>query len=304
MILLLILALFFTLSLSYLSLSSHKQSLKASIACINHNFIDKQNVDEINVNELNINKLNTDEQNVEYKSPLSQKWYREKQKYISPNLKKIYNSNWSKYGIDLQYGKKVTISSLTPSTSTCIPYAILDVGFGTGESIVGMSSQSKDTLFIGCEIYRAGIASAMKQIIETGIQEHKIKFVRYDVTFFMDYIEDNSFNEILIFFPDPWANERDIGKRVVRKSLVDIFASKMRDKGLLRIATDVEHYAQYINTTMNDNINFNLVQYVKHTAGLIFNTTESSIYRPITKYERIALDENRSIHEFEYRLVK
>lgn len=275
MILILLLGVYFTLSISYLSSNLR---IKPTILC---------KLDDLKASSQDIED--------EYKSPLSQRWYREKQKHISSNLKKIYNSNWPTYGIDLQYGKKIIISE---------PYTVLDVGFGTGESIVGMSSQSKDTLFIGCEIYRAGIASAMKQIIELGLQEHRIKFVRYDVTHFMDYIEDNSFDEILIFFPDPWANDRDIGKRVVRKSLLDIFASKMKHNGLLRIATDVENYANYINTTMNDHIKYKLVQYEKHTAGIIFNNTKSNIkvYRPITKYERIALEENRNIHEFEYRV--
>ena len=148
-----------------------------------------------------------------------------------------------------------------------------------------------------------GIAAAMKQILEKNIVDNKIRFVKKDITYFMDSVHDNSFNEILVFFPDPWVNERDVGKRLIRKAMLDIFSRKMVSNGLLRIATDVEDYANHINKTMIDENQYTLIQYMKHKAGKIFNTT-SSIYRPITKYENVALEENREVHEFEYRLKK
>ena len=245
---------------------------------------------------------NNDNDDNSYKSPLSQKWYRDRQRKISPNLKKIYNTYWSKYGVDLEYGIKINIDKNI--------YTILDIGFGTGESIIGMFKQSQDISIIGIEIYRAGIAAAIKQLIEleeiTKNTENKIKFVRRDVTHFMEYIDDDTLNEICVFFPDPWLNEeRDIGKRVIRNNMLEIFIKKLKPNGLLRISTDVENYATYINSTINSyNNNFKLVNYAEHTAGFIFNNTRSKIYRPITKYERIAFNETRNIHEFEYRLEK
>lgn len=243
--------------------------------------------------------LNNDNNNDnEYKSPLSQKWYRDRQRKISPNLKKIYNTYWPIYGLDLEYGTIINIDKDL--------YTVLDIGFGTGESIIGMFKQSPHSLFIGIEIYRAGIATAIKQLIESGLQNtDKIKFVRRDVTHFMEYIDDDVFNEICIFFPDPWSNEeRDIGKRVIRNNMLDIFKKKLKRNGLLRISTDVENYATYINSTINSYDNFKLLTYEKHTAGFIFNNISGKIYRPVTKYERIALNERRDIHEFEYRLEK
>jgi len=279
MLLLLVLLLSLTLSLSYISL----RRVSYSNLC--------------NVCDNAIQDVASD--SVEYKSPLSQRWYRQKQRHISPNLKKVYNTNWEKYGIELEYGKKINLSEIASTISK--PYTILDIGFGTGDSIVGMSAQSSDILFIGCEIYRAGIAAAMKQILEKNIVDNKIRFVRKDITYFMDFVDDNSFNEILVFFPDPWVNERDVGKRLIRKAMLDIFSRKMVSNGLLRIATDVEDYANHINKTMIDENQYILIQYMKHKAGEIFNTTSSSIYRPITKYENIAISD---IHEFEYRLKK
>ena len=136
MLLLLILTLTLSLSLSYISLIRRRSSFLN--LCISNNQVQDVASDS-----------------VEYKSPLSQRWYREKQRHISPNLKKVYNTNWERYGIELEYGKKINLSEIASTISQ--PYTVLDVGFGTGDSIVGMCAQSSDILFIGCEIYRAGM---------------------------------------------------------------------------------------------------------------------------------------------------
>jgi len=143
LLILLLLALSLTLSLTLTYISLRRRSSFSNL-CISNNEVQDVASDS-----------------VEYKSPLSQRWYREKQRHISPNLKKVYNNNWEKYGIELEYGKKINITALhyTRQIASTIsqPYTILDIGFGTGDSIVGMSAQSSDILFIGCEIYRAGI---------------------------------------------------------------------------------------------------------------------------------------------------
>ena len=138
MLLLLLLTLSITITLSYLSLRRSSFSNKALFQCISSKKAQDVASDS-----------------AEYKSPLSQRWYREKQRHISPNLKKVYNTNWGLYGIELEYGKKLNLTEIASTKAK--PYTVLDVGFGTGDSIVGMSAQSSEILFIGCEIYRAGM---------------------------------------------------------------------------------------------------------------------------------------------------
>ena len=150
--------------------------------------------------------------------PRSQKWFKAKQQHVSPNQKRMYNDYWPMYGINLKYGNKLIPSevfqNITLSASTKV---VLDIGFGTGDSIVGMSQMNKDKIYLGCEIHRAGISIVLGNISSLGIEN--VRLVRADVTMLLEtYLVDRCLDEVCIFFPDPWPNtERDGGRRVVRK---------------------------------------------------------------------------------------
>ena len=45
-------------------------------------------------------------------------------------------------------------------------YVVMDIGFGNGDSLCHMASrpENREKLFIGCEIYRAGLATALHHV--------------------------------------------------------------------------------------------------------------------------------------------
>ena len=150
--------------------------------------------------------------------PRSQKWFKAKQQHVSPNQKRIFNEYWPIYGINLKYGTKVVPHELFPNISASFATpVVLDIGFGTGDSLVGMSQKNKNKIYLGCEIHRAGISTALGNITALGIEN--VKLIRADVTMLLEtYLTDRCLDEVCIFFPDPWVNvERDGGRRVVRK---------------------------------------------------------------------------------------
>src|ERR1700723_2111269 len=53
-----------------------------------------------------------------------------------------------------------------------------------------------------------------------------------------DYIADASFDEMLVFFPDPWHKKRHHKRRLIEPSFVALAAAKLRGGGTLRLATD------------------------------------------------------------------
>ena len=150
--------------------------------------------------------------------PRSQKWFKAKQQHVSPNQKRMYNDHWPTYGINLKYGNKLipfeAFPNLTVSATTPV---VLDIGFGTGDSIVGMAQQNKDRIYLGCEIHRAGISIVLGNISSLAIEN--VKIIRADVTMLLEkYLTERCLDEVCIFFPDPWPNaERDGERRVVRK---------------------------------------------------------------------------------------
>ena len=149
--------------------------------------------------------------------PRSQKWFKAKQQHVSPNQKRMYNDFWPVYGINLKYGSTVIPHELFPKFSTAATPVVLDIGFGTGDSILGMSQQNTEKIYLGCEIHRAGISIVLGNLSSLAIEN--VKIIRADITMLLEsYLKTRCLDEVCIFFPDPWPNtERDGERRVVRR---------------------------------------------------------------------------------------
>lgn len=69
----------------------------------------------------------------------------------------------------------------------------------------------------------------------------------------------------------------------------------MRPGGLLHIATDVPDYAAHVQTVMDASVGWTLVNLVDHLPCV-----DGPSYRPVTKYERKAIELSNRIWDFEY----
>ena len=57
-------------------------------------------------------------------------------------------------------------------------------------------------------------------------------------------IPEGSLDEVLLYFPDPWPKKRHHKRRIVQPQFVALVASRLRPGGVLRMATDWQHYAE------------------------------------------------------------
>ena len=64
-------------------------------------------------------------------------------------------------------------------------------------------------------------------------------------------IPDESFDTILIFFPDPWHKKRHHKRRLIDADFVETLADKLRPNGVLRLATDWQAYAEQMLEVCN-----------------------------------------------------
>ena len=62
---------------------------------------------------------------------------------------------------------------------------------------------------------------------------------------------DESFDTILIFFPDPWHKKRHHKRRLIDAAFVETLADKLRPNGVLRLATDWQAYAEQMLEVCN-----------------------------------------------------
>lgn len=232
--------------------------------------------------------------------PLSQKWYRCKQKTITKRQRKAYQDLWPRYGIEFKYNTTFDLIEIFP-TNQSYRRAILDIGFGTGDSLLYTALTQTDAVCIGCDLHRAGIAQAMARLHEHQVTNTRI--VRGDASVVVSqHMASHSLDEIHVYFPDPWPDvERDVNRRIIRPNMVTEFARILRHGGLLRLTTDVEAYAEYAQAVFASHQN--------HWTLSGLHRSEPSLYRPvshrpITKYCQKALEEARPIIDMEFQLAK
>ena len=186
-------------------------------------------------------------------SPLSQAWYKAKQRPISSNQKKVLREHWPAYGIDLKYGEVIDVHSLFGSSrSSNQRPLVIDLGFGMGESLLHMAANNPEKDYIGVEIHRAGLAQCLGGLVTEGFSN--VRLIRADATTLLgNHLPAVCLNEVHIYFPDPWPNEyRDSERRVIRPKMVYLLSRLLKPGGLLHIATDVADYASHVEAVMSD----------------------------------------------------
>jgi tRNA (guanine-N7-)-methyltransferase len=216
--------------------------------------------------------------------PLSQRWYKAKQQHVSKHQKRSLHDLWPIYGIDLKYNQTLSLDE----GEVC-----LDIGFGSGDSLLFSAMQHPERQHIGCEIHRAGIAQALFSLHNNSNTNTKI--IRADVSLLMKHITDGALSEITVFFPDPWPNhDRDLNRRVIRPDMLASFARVLKSGGILKLGTDCEEYARYAQTLIQLTPDFTQLS-LQITPAATPISIQAVPYRPITKYELKAREAGRDV---------
>ena len=184
----------------------------------------------------------------------------------------------------------------------------LEIGFGDGAHLSGISAVKKDVGFVGVEVFQNGVAHLLTLI--TGVKDaaHEIQDVRIlperadnvrvfddDVRLLFPLIPDDFFDKIYLLFPDPWPKKRHEQRRFVNPENLKQLARILKPGGILQIATDHPIYKRHVLRTMHKCADF------VWTA----KTSDDWRYPPKdwveTKYQRKAIREGRKPVFFEYK---
>ena len=117
---------------------------------------------------------------------------------------------------------------------------ILEVGFGSGENLLNMINSEQKAYFIGCEPYLNGLAHFLSELDKKYYEV--VKVFKDDVRLLLFHLPNNILNDIFILFPDPWPKERHRKRKIINKENVKLIVDKLKNKGKIYIATDVEKY--------------------------------------------------------------
>ena len=162
----------------------------------------------------------------------------------------------------------------------------LEIGFGDGKYLFEQALNNPKQSFIGIEVFESGLANTYKKIEKFNITN--LRLIQGDVAqIFSKNKSKNLFDLITIFFPDPWPKSKHKKRRLLKSNFFIVLQSLLKRDGKIIIKTDWQDYAEEIRETLNK------LDY-QHTH--IYETNNLKELK--TKYEKIALKENRSINKF------
>jgi len=164
---------------------------------------------------------------------------------------------------------------------------ILEIGFGNGENIIKLAKENLNNLYIGSEVYLAGIGQLIGNIKKHNLSN--IKIINGDVRYFLEEVKQPLFDEIVIICPDPWPKVKHHKRRMINDEFLKLIYPTIKAKGNLYISTDWKNYAESITDVLKNSkifVNKNLVS--------------NTVFTP-TKFQKKAITEGRKIFSFKVK---
>jgi tRNA (guanine-N7-)-methyltransferase len=200
-----------------------------------------------------------------------------------PKKELLVDKLWPQYGLNnkLSLDVEATFSSAKGSL-------ILEIGFGTGESLFQQAKTYPDQRYIGIEVYHTGILSLLSQLNDQPLPNIRI-FEGDAVAILSTCIPDQSLEAIQILFPDPWPKARHHKRRLIQSSFIQQIKPKLKLGGCFYLATDWEHYAHHILQVMESTVGL-------HNEAGQQQFSERPLFLPQTKFEKRGYEAGRNAY--------
>jgi len=170
---------------------------------------------------------------------------------------------------------------------------MLEIGFGAGEALLAFAHNHPNIDCLGIEVHRPGVGHLL-----LGAQVADLKNLRVmdrdAVLVLRDQLQPASIDIVHIFFPDPWHKKRHHKRRLIQPEFVELLARVIAPDGVLRLATDWEHYAEHMREVLDASTNFT------NAAGEMGYMPRTEL-RPLTKFERRGHRLGHGVWDLEYR---
>ncbi len=168
----------------------------------------------------------------------------------------------------------------------------LEIGSGYGEFTRENALRNPAAGIIALEKKRHRIAGSIREQKVMGLQN--IRWMVVDINWFFDEIfEDNSFDRIIINFPDPWPKKRHHKNRFISNALLSSLSRMSKPDALLEFATD---YFPYLSDTLSI-LEISPQWKNMHGRGRILSTIPG---RPVSFFEQQKRDENLPVYFLQF----
>ena len=194
---------------------------------------------------------------------------------LTAGQERAFTELWPRWGCDWRPGTELDLPALFGNARP----AVLEIGFGNGESLARMAATEPGRNFLGLEVHRPGVGHLLLDIERRGLTN--LRVMRQDaIALLHDGLAAASLAAVHLYFPDPWPKKRHHKRRIVQPAFVVLVARVLASGGLFHAATDWEPYAEHMLTVLDA------------ADDLFVNSAGRGHYaprpasRPLTKFER------------------
>lgn len=204
---------------------------------------------------------------------------------LTPSQQKALRELWPEYGVENTV-EQLDFAALFGRRSD----VVLEVGFGNGETLVQQAADNPGKDFIGIEVHEPGVGHAMLKARDAGIGN--LKLIMHDaIDVLTQQVPDGSLARVNLYFPDPWPKKRHHKRRIVQHDFLRLITDRLRENGVLNIATDWANYAEHIDTIIAESDRVTCVERREHDG-------EQPLDRPRTKFEQRGLKKGHRIWDW------
>lgn len=198
---------------------------------------------------------------------------------------------WQDYGLDPGAGYIDPASLFGGKGPT-----VLEIGFGNGQLLADVAREYPETGFLGIEVHRPGVGHLLLQIERYGLDN--IRIWNHDAVEILEQcIGPDSLDAVWLFFPDPWPKKKHHKRRIINRRFLDLVADRLRNNGILHIATDWQDYAAHIQMLVGNDTRFETLVDEADTVSPVLSE------RPTTRFEQRGVKMGHDIHDFRLRLA-
>ncbi|MDH5718393.1 MAG: methyltransferase domain-containing protein [Spirochaetia bacterium] len=172
---------------------------------------------------------------------------------------------------------------------------ILELGSGWGEFTREIAKQNPNSLIIALEKKKKRVVRCVKWQKKENIEN--IRWMIVDITwFFKEIFNKNSFDKIIINFPDPWPKKRHHKKRFMTDDFIEILFTISKKDTLLEFATDFWPYMQDALYSLELSGKWKNI----HGKGILLNDIPD---RPKSYFEKLKLEEGENTYFLQMKRV-
>lgn len=162
---------------------------------------------------------------------------------------------------------------------------VVEIGSGRGETLVAAALMHPERNHLACEVYTPGVAKTVSRLSHESVSN--VRIIQADAVHLLHHgLAPASVTELWVFFPDPWHKLRHRKRRLVSLAFAELAARVLVPGGIWRLATDWPDYAVQIEDV------------IVRSPDFVGGITSRFGLRPVTRFERKAHDEGRSVTDF------